>query len=188
MRMPLTGPASASVSTRSPSSGSITLSKSSTRCELAALCFCHCYAAMPNIHLCLHASRCPVRMSSDCCQGAAPEDTRALPHAHWDVSLHVPASQQPTQSQPLVAPQALDNMLQDKAIARPLNIVAHGFITGQYAATWSLAHPDAVAKLVLIDVPLSPEVRNWAHGEYLSAASLFLTGKTWDGQHCSTCD
>lgn len=27
--------------------------------------------------------------------------------------------------------QALNNMLEDKAVARPLNIVAHGFITGQ---------------------------------------------------------
>jgi pimeloyl-ACP methyl ester carboxylesterase len=54
--------------------------------------------------------------------------------------------------------QALDNMLEDKNIKRPLNLVAHGFITGQYAATWALAHPEAVTKLVLIDVPLSKEV------------------------------
>lgn len=59
-------------------------------------------------------------------------------------------------TQPL---QALDNMLDDKNVATPLNLVAHGFITGQYAATWALAHPDKVAKLVLIDVPLSAEVR-----------------------------
>ena len=50
-------------------------------------------------------------------------------------------------------------MLEDKNIARPLYLVAHGFITGQYAVTWALAHPQAVAKLVIMDVPLSPEVR-----------------------------
>lgn len=55
--------------------------------------------------------------------------------------------------------QALNNMLEDKNIVTPLNLVAHGFITGQYAVTWALAHPDAIAKLVLIDVPTSPEVR-----------------------------
>ena len=55
--------------------------------------------------------------------------------------------------------QALDNMLEDKNIARPLHLVAHGFITGQYAVTWALAHPEAVARLVIMDVPLSPEVR-----------------------------
>jgi pimeloyl-ACP methyl ester carboxylesterase len=49
-------------------------------------------------------------------------------------------------------------MLDDKNIKRPLNLVAHGFITGQYAATWALKNPDAIAKLVLIDVPYSPEV------------------------------
>ncbi len=49
-------------------------------------------------------------------------------------------------------------MLDDKAVARPLNLVAHGFITGQYAATWALKTPEAVQKLVLIDVPLSAEV------------------------------
>jgi hypothetical protein len=54
--------------------------------------------------------------------------------------------------------QALDNMLQDKNIKRPLNLVAHGFITGQYAATWALANADLITKLVLIDVPLSKEV------------------------------
>jgi pimeloyl-ACP methyl ester carboxylesterase len=54
--------------------------------------------------------------------------------------------------------QALNNMLEDKNIKRPLNLVAHGFITGQYAATWALQNPDAIAKLVLIDVPYSPEV------------------------------
>ena len=49
-------------------------------------------------------------------------------------------------------------MLEDKNIARPLYLVAHGFITGQYAVTWALAHREAVAKLVIMDVPLSPEV------------------------------
>ena len=56
--------------------------------------------------------------------------------------------------------QALDNMLEDKNIARPLNLVAHGFITGQYAVTWALAHPEAVEKLVIMDMPLSPEVNS----------------------------
>lgn len=117
--------------------------------------------------------------------------------------------------------QGLDNMLADKNIRRPLNLVAHGFITGgaqrrplrplhspmpkppgshahdtlpvrgvlsaqpvaavsaselrtcsfdaraqrvrvvpagQYAATWALKHPEAVSKLVLIDMPLDKEV------------------------------
>ncbi len=54
--------------------------------------------------------------------------------------------------------QALDNMLDDKNITRPLYLVAHGFITGQYAVTWALAHPEAVEKLVIMDVPLSSEV------------------------------
>ena len=54
--------------------------------------------------------------------------------------------------------QALDNMLEDKNITRPLYLVAHGFITGQYAVTWALAHPEAVEKLVIMDVPLSSEV------------------------------
>ena len=56
-------------------------------------------------------------------------------------------------------PQSLDHMLEDKNITRPLYLVAHGFITGQYAVTWALAHPEAVAKLVIMDVPLSPEAR-----------------------------
>ena len=118
--------------------------------------------------------------------------------------------------------QGLDHMLADKNIRRPLNLVAHGFITGgaqrrprrpphsptpgravvactrhtaqpqrpvcsgrgsslcipaedthfrcaskagsacsagQYAATWALKHPEAVSKLVLIDMPLDREVR-----------------------------
>ena len=59
----------------------------------------------------------------------------------------------------LPALQALDNMLQDKNIKRPLNLVAHGFITGQYAATWALNNPDAIAKMVLLDMPFSKEVR-----------------------------
>ena len=50
-------------------------------------------------------------------------------------------------------------MLQDKNIKRPLNLVAHGFITGQYAATWALKNPDAIAKVVLLDMPFSKEVR-----------------------------
>jgi pimeloyl-ACP methyl ester carboxylesterase len=49
-------------------------------------------------------------------------------------------------------------MLEDKNIKRPLYLVAHGFITGQYAVTWALAHREVVAKLVIMDVPLSPEV------------------------------
>ncbi len=55
--------------------------------------------------------------------------------------------------------QALDNMLDDKNISRPLNLVAHGYITGQYAVTWALAHPEAVAKLVIMDMPLDSKVR-----------------------------
>ena len=63
----------------------------------------------------------------------------------------------------LLASQALDNMLEDKNISRPLYLVAHGFITGQYAVTWALAHKQAVAKLVIMDVPLSPEVKLRQH-------------------------
>lgn len=51
-------------------------------------------------------------------------------------------------------------MLEDKNIALPLNLVAHGFITGQYAVTWALAHPEAVAKLVIMDMPLTAEVES----------------------------
>ena len=55
--------------------------------------------------------------------------------------------------------QALDHMLEDKSIAQPLNLVAHGYITGQYAVTWALAHPEAVKKLVIMDMPLNSKVR-----------------------------
>ena len=55
--------------------------------------------------------------------------------------------------------QALDHMLEDKNIARPMYLVAHGFITGQYTVTWALAHQEAVAKLVIMDVPLRLDVR-----------------------------
>lgn len=67
----------------------------------------------------------------------------------------------------LPALQALDNMLQDKNIKRPLNLVAHGFITGQYAATWALKNPDAIAKMVLLDMPFSKEVRcGWSYLDF----------------------
>mmetsp|Transcript_3440 Transcript_3440/g.9967 ORF Transcript_3440/g.9967 Transcript_3440/m.9967 type:complete len:384 (-) Transcript_3440:349-1500(-) len=54
---------------------------------------------------------------------------------------------------------ALDNMLDDKDIKRPFNLVAHGYVTGQYAATWALKHPKSVAKLVLIGMPLNKEAK-----------------------------
>lgn len=54
---------------------------------------------------------------------------------------------------------ALDNLLADKNVTLPLNLVAHGYITGQYAATWALKHPEAVAKLVLIGMPLNGEAK-----------------------------
>ena len=49
-------------------------------------------------------------------------------------------------------------MLRDKDVKQPFQLVAHGFITGQYAVTWALRNPDKVERLVIMDMPLSPEV------------------------------
>ncbi len=70
--------------------------------------------------------------------------------------------------------QALDNMLDDKNITRPLYLVAHGFITGQYAVTWALAHPESVAKLVIMDVPLSSEVLRQASQRVLHTKGPYI--------------
>ncbi|DBB04005.1 TPA: hypothetical protein ACH3X1_013066 [Trebouxia sp. C0004] len=50
--------------------------------------------------------------------------------------------------------QALDTLVDQLEIQKPIDVIVQGFILGQYAMLWAMQNPDKVEKMVVLNTPL----------------------------------